>query len=713
MNGLNDDPYTDSHGDPFDDDTDQTLILAPEAETVATDSAVVDSTAQSDSTDPAAPSLYEMVLQVGEGAMGEVFLARDKNLLRRVAYKRLHTRSKIDAEALVRFVREVQITAQLEHPNVIPVYHLEQTDTGWAYSMKLVFGKTLKELIAEARAARDAGREVPSHCQQRTLLEHFVNVCDAMDYAHAYGVIHRDLKPANIMVGPHREVYVMDWGIARLMQDLVDLPPEEHPQYEVLLEDLPGLMEMAEGAFDETQTGKILGTPRYLSPEQATGQNHRLDGRSDQFTLGLILQEIVTLTPAYQAKTMPDLLQKVLKTERRPLVPYTGAPKIPRELRAIIARATQRKRAHRYANVKALATDLRHYLRGEAVKTQPDNLLQATFRWMKKHQLITATAVLCIFFVLSLMATRTLYAQTQQRQRLQREQLRLSQLQSAASHRAHQINNYFLQVESRLKVLSATLESHLSGNRSPTALYEEADYLRSPPPGMVYAPRYSKLINFDHAVIKKLDSGPTPQALTALGQMVPTLKQMFADETLTWAHILLPGVYLSYPGKSGYPLDYQPKQQIWARTPAKPGIPRWSSPYVDIQGQGIMLAVTTRFEGGLAALTLQPRYLINRLMQLKNFAGHQSYLLNAEGEIMVDARDAARMSGMRYGNPQSASVIETPLFDVPELVSAVQQKKSGYQRHMINARPTLFVFYPLDSLGWYYVAELDEETLFK
>src|SRR5690606_34270725 len=129
----------------------------------------------------------------------------------------LHQNLDISDEVLSRFIREIQITAQLEHPNVVPVYNLEKTTAGWAYAMKLVFSKTLKESIAAARQAYDTQAEVPEDCQLDTQLSYFLNVCEALELAHQRGVIHRDLKPANIMIGRYREVYVMDWGNARVM----------------------------------------------------------------------------------------------------------------------------------------------------------------------------------------------------------------------------------------------------------------------------------------------------------------------------------------------------------------------------------------------------------------------------------------------------------------------------------------------------------------
>jgi len=161
---------------------------------------------------------YVVVGLAGRGGMGTVHIAQDVDLLRRVALKELTEEAALDRSARARFVREVQVTAQLDHPHIVPVDGLEVAPGGRpAYAMKLVEGRTFAELIEETRAALSTGALDESH-SLTARLEHFVKVCDAVAYAHARGVVHRDLKPANLMLGSHNEVDVMDWGICRVVQ---------------------------------------------------------------------------------------------------------------------------------------------------------------------------------------------------------------------------------------------------------------------------------------------------------------------------------------------------------------------------------------------------------------------------------------------------------------------------------------------------------------
>ena len=280
---------------------------------------------------------YAMLGSVGEGAMGEIMLAVDQSLRRKVAYKKVHAQMAKNKKVMSRFFTEAQITAQLDHPNIVPIYSLEVSESGEiGYSMKLIKGNTLKDLIREARQQWDTHNKVDDEHSLEELLGHFLKVCDAMHYAHNKAVIHRDLKPANIMIGPYNEVYVMDWGIAKVVY-----MPEQQTDEELvqLIKSDPN-----EPPMERTQMGQIVGTPRYLSPQQAAGKVDKLDGRSDQFSLGLILFELVTLKPALKASSQVELIKKILKVELEPYQHHNPRHRIPKELGAIIRKATQKKK---------------------------------------------------------------------------------------------------------------------------------------------------------------------------------------------------------------------------------------------------------------------------------------------------------------------------------------------------------------------------------
>ena len=272
--------------------------------------------------------------------MGTVHVARDVELLRRVALKELSLEVAHDRSARSRFVREVQVTAQLDHPHIVPVYGLEVASGGRpAYAMKLVEGQTFGQLIADTRAFYEKKEPPDEDHALPARLEHFLKVCDAIAYAHERGVVHRDLKPANLMVGRHNEVYVMDWGICRLMAQ----PAEPAPAPAAGRRRAPARASPArtgsisraevslEASHGETAYGAIVGTPLYMSPEQAHGRHDQLDAKSDQCALGLILFELVALKRPLGGKTLAEVLTQASSGTREPLVHAYGEA-IPGEL---------------------------------------------------------------------------------------------------------------------------------------------------------------------------------------------------------------------------------------------------------------------------------------------------------------------------------------------------------------------------------------------
>ena len=254
---------------------------------------------------------YSPLGQLAGGSMGQIYVARESDLNRKVAFKQI-ARKLGEHQGLVRrFVQEVQITAQLDHPNIVPVYGVEATPEGsLGYAMKLINGKTFEELVKTVRARHEAQERVPVVRELTERLDLFLRVCDAVNYAHSRGVIHRDLKPANIMVGAYGEVYVMDWGLARLLDG-----PNDQESLDLI----------AGSSKDSTQLGDAVGTPAYMAPEQARGLNEQLDVRSDQYSLGLILHELITLRPPLSGASVSEVLIRAAKGERNPLV-YSGGP---------------------------------------------------------------------------------------------------------------------------------------------------------------------------------------------------------------------------------------------------------------------------------------------------------------------------------------------------------------------------------------------------
>jgi serine/threonine-protein kinase len=284
---------------------------------------------------------------LGVGGMGEVTLVVDGRIGRPVAKKTL--RADLASErALARFVREGRVQGQLEHPSIVPVYDLGADGDGRAYfTMKRVRGQTLAHLI-ERLAARDP--EHVARFSRRKLLGAFVQVCQAVEYAHERGVLHRDLKPGNVMLGDFGEVYVLDWGVAKLLGEAAD--PVAEPTF------------AREAATPEvTRAGDLLGTPLYMAPEQLSSAGPALDVRADVYALGAILFEILTLGPYRRGDSLAKILAQAWSAEVER--PSSRAADVPPELDAICVRALEPDPEARLPSAGALAEAVEHYLEGD------------------------------------------------------------------------------------------------------------------------------------------------------------------------------------------------------------------------------------------------------------------------------------------------------------------------------------------------------------
>lgn len=348
---------------------------------------------------------------IGRGGMGEIFLCVDRDTRRRIAMKRMLASTAAHADRRARFVEEAQVTAQLEHPNIVPVHELGRDSDGSIYfTMKLVRGRSLSEVLRDLRAGRD-------DLSLGSLLQVFLKICDGLAFAHSRGVVHRDLKPDNIMIGGFGEVLVMDWGLAKVLRQ----PRSEAPPVSIrgpnagrgrAAEVITSARTDSRSAL--TMAGTTVGTPAYMAPEQAKGQMELVDQLSDVFSLGAILYEILTLEKPYQGDSVRAVLAEAAAARVRP--PEQRAPHraVPRELSAIVMKCMSADRGRRYASAQELSRDVSLYLEGRSVSAAPDTFAQAAIKLVKRNRATSAAisvaavivAVLAIAFVIRLDAAR-------------------------------------------------------------------------------------------------------------------------------------------------------------------------------------------------------------------------------------------------------------------------------------------------------------------
>jgi serine/threonine protein kinase len=342
---------------------------------------------------------YRLIREVGHGGMGVVFEAEQLPLGRRVAVKILPTAASLDPRHLQRFQVEAQAAALLHHEHIVPIFGIGSDSGVHYYAMQYIDGRSLLEVIAELRAASpDGGRAHPQpdatalhppaaalepprpassgsslHNRQRcrTAAEWGLEAAEALAHAHEIGVIHRDIKPSNLLIDERGHLWVTDFGLARL-------PYENH---------------------ELTRTGDAIGTLRYMSPEQLRGERGRVDARTDIYSLGVTLCELLTLRPAFESHDRQEVVDQIL--HREPVRPRRLNSAIPRDLETIVLKAIEKEPAARYQSARELAEDLRRFLADLPVRARRPSVYHRVLKWSQRHRAVVLTAASALVFALA------------------------------------------------------------------------------------------------------------------------------------------------------------------------------------------------------------------------------------------------------------------------------------------------------------------------
>ncbi len=369
---------------------------------------------------------FQIIGELGRGGMGVVYEAVQMSLGRHVALKVLPFASGLDEVRLQRFRNEAHAAAALHHTNIVPVYAVGNDRGVHYYAMQMIAGRTLADVIDDVRSSRSgspshsgsvvpipppprSGSKAPSsrarsiandstqtapmrsgtvsniygtidgsnrqrYFQSAVRMVHQAAV--ALDYAHQYGVVHRDIKPANLLLDGAGKVWVTDFGLAQI---------QEHDS-------------------QLTRTGDPMGTLRYMSPEQATGNRAIIDHRTDVYSLGVTLYELLTLEPAIRGEGYREMLNQVV--EHEPLAPKVVEPKLPVELDTIVRKAIAKLPAERYQSAGALAEDLQRWLDDKPIAAKPPSMVERLAKWRRRNSgLVAAASVLLMLSTIGLMIT--------------------------------------------------------------------------------------------------------------------------------------------------------------------------------------------------------------------------------------------------------------------------------------------------------------------
>ncbi|MCC9642804.1 protein kinase [Rhodopirellula sp. JC740] len=357
---------------------------------------------------------FQIVGEIGRGGMGVVYEAVQLSLGRKVALKVLPFASGLDEVRLQRFRNEAHAAAALHHTNIVPVYAVGSDRGVHYYAMQLIDGRTLADLIEEMRRdhALTKADDTPAVASSRspntrlnnttalgttagrrrhyeTLVRMAHEAAVAIEHAHQYGVIHRDIKPGNLLIDRAGKVWVTDFGLAHIESDTNNL----------------------------TRTGDPMGTLRYASPEQASGNRMVMDHRTDVYSFGVTLYELLTLRPAIQGNGFRDLLNAVIEVE--PPSPISIIPSLPAELDTIVRKAIAKQPSERYASMKALADDLQCWLDDKPIQAKPPTTLERLAKWRRRNSgLVAAAFGMLLVASAALLVTVFLVWRAQQRTQL-------------------------------------------------------------------------------------------------------------------------------------------------------------------------------------------------------------------------------------------------------------------------------------------------------
>src|SRR5262245_36032491 len=382
---------------------------------------------------------YELLEEIAHGGMGIVYRARDLTLNRVVALKLMLAGQFASEREVKRFRAEAEAAARLDHPNIVPIYEVGEQDRRLFYSMKFRDGGTLTAQLDR--------RKTPFNSREAATL--LVKVARAVHHAHQRAILHRDLKPGNILLDAHGEPHVSDFGLAKCLDS-------------------------AEGL---TLTGAMIGSPSYMSPEQAAGKTERLTTASDTYSLGALLYQLLTSRPPFEAATPMATMKRVMEEE--PRKPSALNPTVDRDLETICLKCLEKDPQRRYAPAESLADDVERWLRHEPIRARPAAPAERLGKWIRRNPgpaallLISSLAILAFLVGQTIMSVRVSRANTRLRASLYELRWRQADEASRAEDRAEAIARFsqFLRENPSDSTAAARLLSLLSSHNFPVLLH--------------------------------------------------------------------------------------------------------------------------------------------------------------------------------------------------------------------------------------------------
>ncbi|MBO4630572.1 MAG: protein kinase [Lentisphaeria bacterium] len=669
---------------------------------------------------------YQNLEIFDEGGQGIISAARENALGRIVALKTLRTTESEKSSAAKDFIVEAKVTAQLDHPSIIPIYAIGKDKSDHLQlAMKLVNGKTLREHLKNI-SLNYRMHGITAFDERTSLykrLELFLHVCDAMVYAHHRRIMHCDLKPENIMIGEYWEVYLMDWGLAKPIPDRDD---------------------QSEWVRPET----IAGTPRYLSPEAVVGD--RFDERADIFALGLILQEITTLQYAVSGEDSTEVMNRIKDGLLNEPVHLYGYP-IDRDLLAVIRKATAYRKEDRYQSVRELADDLRDYMQGNEVSANPDHFFMKMARWMNRHRSAMLISIFIALATALAAVSFSIYQSLQQTRRLNERSEMINRAYGQCFAATSLLDREILAQEKNITLLAGLAARLLSNwtvhdEKSRFKLYKKSGELMMPADS-VYSPGYADMISFSEGMCKAVPELKVEKVQTRIQQLSPlifTMREVILgsgaeltffneDEQLRLQRAiqeglavksiyigLKEGIQFGYPWRNIYKGNFDPRKRPWYIRGKETRRPVWGKPYVGLDYRiGLCLPCSMRIQDekgnfyGVVGLDLT----FNKVAEILHHSGNTGYyvldstLIDAKGRIIASSDRKKRKKEFTQADSERNQELTMEYYAFPKIRYGILEQKHGIlSDHEPGRGEVLYLFAQMKTLDWICVQKIDFEA---
>ncbi len=655
---------------------------------------------------------FVMQKEIARGGQGIIARAFDKHCSRTVAVKSLHQQLAESDKARKLFLTEAQITAQLEHPSIIPIYGIfGDKGNGLHIAMKMVHGKSLQQYlnfiikIYDSNSPKYIKKNEAENLKKR--LGYFLNVVEAIAYVHHKKIIHKDLKPENIMIGAFGETYVMDWGIS-------------------------------EKVVTQNIAKKPSGTLQYMAPEVINGEPY--DTRSDIYLLGLILFEIAFLKPAYKSKTTDEAI-KIAKEAIISTPVHRFGCHVDNDLRYIIEKALAINPNDRYQTAEQLGKDVRAFLQGDIVSASPYQTMELIFRFIRRNVKLVAillTIVLAIFFGTNFFFISKALNDT--REAIERKNL-VTTLTNTSLKQADKFDHVINDYANHIRTIAMEAATRLENSKNlpqDVAIPEVFSKFGNTPPNLIFSPAYNNLsLSFDNIVYKFAPNAQPKNLNRTLASIAPMKNDflrliLYSPSVITktrrsYLSLLtitqqerpplfctyigfINGLHISFPFKNDFPKDYDPRQKLWYTRTAHAGrgnivIP---DPYID-KGKNHELILTFaspvvdsngKFYGVAAADILFER--CQRLLENYRNTQHisRTMIIDKKGRIILDANFKPSIS--KDGN--------TPIFHDfkdKESFTEMLNMHGGVLFSSQNGLEYLYIFKHIAALDSFYVERIN------